>query len=307
MKKFLLILAFTLLFVPFYGQTVAVFYSSDDAQSILCAAIAKEKYPAAVITDVANLDSAGGRAAVDGLADSAYNRVVIAVDTSTLFSTGDMLGSWYDLLETVVLYQANDTLDGYVVDSVPLYLVAASDYTKPEVLWARTDMYSSKTQPLILKYLGTKYFSISTGAPTAITDSSITNSALSLTIDAEIGDYLYITAGTGIGQLRTVSDNTATVLYIGTDWTTNPTTGSTYVLKRALQSSNNYYDIYSNLYTLTYLSDLSSNVVLRNWKRLLNNDGKLNTAQNTAPGQDIDFLFNTVIPYGQIIFDYLSR
>ncbi len=63
----------------------------------------------------------------------------------------------------------------------------------------------------------------SAGAAGTMTDASKT-----WTVDAFAGYSVYITGGQGVGQYRTILSNTATVLTIAPNWTTNPNATSTY-------------------------------------------------------------------------------
>jgi len=63
---------------------------------------------------------------------------------------------------------------------------------------------------------------------TSSTNNTLTDANANYTIDELIGGTIEILEGTGQGQTRTVSDNTATVITVSTNWTTNPDTTSKY-------------------------------------------------------------------------------
>jgi len=70
------------------------------------------------------------------------------------------------------------------------------------------------------------------GTATAGSANTLTDSEASFTV---AGDHLwqqpvYIVAGTGAGQRRIISSNTATVLTLETNWDTNPSTDSVYMV-----------------------------------------------------------------------------
>ena len=71
--------------------------------------------------------------------------------------------------------------------------------------------------------------------------TTIGNSTLTLTPDAHIDQQIQITAGTGSGQTRTITDNTATTLTVGTAWSPVPDATSVF---RVLPDSNNAADIF---------------------------------------------------------------
>jgi hypothetical protein len=69
-----------------------------------------------------------------------------------------------------------------------------------------------------------------TGTAAAGAATTLTNSAKTWTTNQWTNFQVRITGGTGIGQVRTISSNTGTVLAVPT-WTTNPDATSTYVIE----------------------------------------------------------------------------
>lgn len=69
-----------------------------------------------------------------------------------------------------------------------------------------------------------------TGIATAGAASTLTDANAAWYVDQWIGYTLGIIAGTGIGQSKTVTTNTATALTVNTAWATNPDATSIYVL-----------------------------------------------------------------------------
>lgn len=69
------------------------------------------------------------------------------------------------------------------------------------------------------------------GTATAGASTTLTNSAKTWTSNQWTNYQVRITAGTGIGQVRTIASNTATVLTVGSAWTTNPDATSQYVIE----------------------------------------------------------------------------
>lgn len=70
------------------------------------------------------------------------------------------------------------------------------------------------------------------GTATAGTANTLTDSGASFTIAGYGLDWMpvYIVAGTGAGQRRLISSNTATQLTVETNWDTNPSTDSVYMV-----------------------------------------------------------------------------
>lgn len=68
------------------------------------------------------------------------------------------------------------------------------------------------------------------GIATAGAAATLTDTAQSWSVNGLVDYLVLIVAGTGQGQARTILSNTATVLTIGVNWTTNPDTTSRYVV-----------------------------------------------------------------------------
>ncbi len=71
---------------------------------------------------------------------------------------------------------------------------------------------------------------MASGTATAGGASTLTNSAKTWTVNQWTNYQVRITAGTGIGQVRTIASNTATVLTTSAAWTTTPDATSQYEL-----------------------------------------------------------------------------
>ena len=67
-----------------------------------------------------------------------------------------------------------------------------------------------------------------TGTATSGTSTSMYDTSKSWTVNAYIGSWLYINSGTGIGQARRITANTATQLTVSDAWGANPASGSGY-------------------------------------------------------------------------------
>ncbi len=72
---------------------------------------------------------------------------------------------------------------------------------------------------------------IATGTATAGAASTLTNSAKAWATNQWANYQVRITAGTGVGQVRTVASNTGTVLTVSANWSTNPDATSVYVIE----------------------------------------------------------------------------
>lgn len=97
-------------------------------------------------------------------------------------------------------------------------LIASGNATAP----TRVYMSSSKNADTFTGLSGTA----TAGGATTLTDTG-----KSWTTNEFEGLKLYVTAGTGAGQYRTVASNTATVLTVTESWTTNPDNTSQYTVE----------------------------------------------------------------------------
>jgi len=68
----------------------------------------------------------------------------------------------------------------------------------------------------------------SSGTATGGSSTTVVNSGAGFTVDAEIGNLVYITGGTGPNQVRKITDNDATTLTVSPAFTTAPASSSTY-------------------------------------------------------------------------------
>jgi hypothetical protein len=80
-------------------------------------------------------------------------------------------------------------------------------------------------------WIDSGFKSFATGTATAGAASTLTNSAKAWATNQWANSQVRITAGTGLGQIRTVASNTATVLTVSAAWTTNPDATSQYSLE----------------------------------------------------------------------------
>ena len=79
--------------------------------------------------------------------------------------------------------------------------------------------------------------SVSSGTVTAATTTTLSDSTKTWTTNAYASASVRIVSGTGVGQVRTISSNTATQLTVSTAWTTTPTTSSVYSIEGTLSGA----------------------------------------------------------------------
>ena len=135
-----------------------------------------------------------------------------------------------------------DSSSKFVILSGGIYMVssnAASTWFTTQYYDVLADVWFQKTSngTLFNAALGTDInligFSesngaIATGTATSGAAKSLTDSTLSLAVDTYANFQIRITAGTGIGQTRTILYNTATSIYVTRAWDINPSSDSVY-------------------------------------------------------------------------------
>jgi hypothetical protein len=71
---------------------------------------------------------------------------------------------------------------------------------------------------------------ISSGTATDGADKTLTDTGKTFGTNALAGCVMKLTGGTGSGQIKTIASNTATVITVDGNWTTNPSTDTTYLV-----------------------------------------------------------------------------
>jgi hypothetical protein len=93
------------------------------------------------------------------------------------------------------------------------------------------------------------------GTATAGAATTLTDSTKSFTVNGIANYQIRITAGTGIGQVRTIASNTATVITVSAAWTTNPDATSQY----AIEGNDDYLYLMGNGAVTMYRYSISAN------------------------------------------------
>ncbi len=94
-----------------------------------------------------------------------------------------------------------------------------------------------------------------TGTATGATANSLTNSSKTWTTNQWTNSQIRITAGTGVGQVRTISSNTATAITVSTNWTITPDTSSIY----AIEANDDFLYLLGNNDVAMYKYTISTN------------------------------------------------
>ena len=130
---------------------------------------------------------------------------------------------------------------------------------------ASTDQmnYPSDIKQLLRAYEITT--TVDSGTATAGGATSLTDTGKTWTVNDYVGDFLAITGGTGSGQVRRITSNTATALTVAT-WTSNPSTDSTYKIYQGRLSESpmiyagTEFDVHDGL--MTFHDDVDGVIVL---------------------------------------------
>lgn len=123
--------------------------------------------------------------------------------------------------------------------------------------------YPSDWKQLLRAYYVTT--TTTSGTATAGGNTSLTDGGKTWTVNDYVGDFLVITAGTGVNQVRRITSNTATALTVAT-WTDNPSTDSTYTIYEGrldyspLVFAGEDFDVHDGL--MTFHDDMSGVIVL---------------------------------------------
>lgn len=279
---------------------VAVVFTSDDANSVAGAAIVATRYFHTTLINIDNKTSDQSNLLISST-DSVHKFFVL-VDTITAWATNKLAGIAYD---TVVEQIYKDTLIAIMPDADWTYPRATATKNLAEVVW-ETCFPTVTTKPLVIQYLGDDIFSLKvTRSKNVNTDSTAVDSTGSLTANAFDNDWVYIYSGTGKGQYRQIYDNNTTTYFVTPDWAVRPDKTSLLRIKNNGEQNEVFYDQYASNYIYMYLTNLSDVNVFTNWGKLMDRYGNINDGNvRQTPLQDLDYLNNTVLAGGKIIFDY---
>lgn len=141
-----------------------------------------------------------------------------------------------------------------------------------------------------------------TGTATAGAASTLTNSGKAWTANQWTNYQIRITAGTGIGQVRTIASNTATVITTATAWTTNPDATSVY----AIEANEDYLYLMGNNAVTMYRYSISANT----WTVMAPTTARAGapvagmTANAVGTTGDADWALETAIQDGRYIYSF---
>ena len=99
------------------------------------------------------------------------------------------------------------------------------------------------------------YDTFASGTATAATTNTLSNSAKAWTTNQWTNYQIRITAGTGIGQVRTIASNTGTQITVSSNWTVTPNTSSQY----AIEGNDDFLYLIGNGAVTMYRYSISGN------------------------------------------------
>ena len=103
-------------------------------------------------------------------------------------------------------------------------------------------------------WMGSAYIPFATGTATSATATTLVNSAKTWTVNQWSNSQVRITSGTGAGQIRAITSNTATALTVAT-WTTTPDATSVY----SIEGNDDYLYYMGNAAVTMYRYTISAN------------------------------------------------
>lgn len=205
---------------------VTVVYNSSDSQSLLSAYMCLSLYPAATLLDTAGLDTAAITALIGTVSATSQNRIYVLVDVGTNPPSGNLVAA-----QITALTGKLSTAPGS--DTAPIEIAASSgtlnsQVLRPTLTW--NSLYPVNTPAYASVIMSRQNFwtELGTSTATAGASTSITDSAVQFAPDQLVSLWVEITDGTGVGQIRRILTNSATVITIDGTWATTPDNTSVY-------------------------------------------------------------------------------
>jgi hypothetical protein len=200
---------------------IDIFYNKSVTSQAVAAWVLRYKY-AGQEDSAGNINSITLRD-VDGLATASVDAVTYLLSAASrhrIFNlttqgtgTGQVSTAQIAYLKTKLIGKTTSALSD--TDVVSILPTGGDGRSLPEIAWRSVWCYN--TDPT---YTGTA----TSGAATSLTDTGHTK-----VVNAYAGYYIQIISGTGIGQIRTITSNSATAYTVPT-WTVNPDSTSVYVV-----------------------------------------------------------------------------
>lgn len=175
-----------------------------------------------------------------------------SVITTTGFSATITTASTYRLLTPRWYVMNGGTI---AAGSFKVYCFALNTWANLSVTGYATSITNDMRAMATPSFIDTDFKSFATGTATAGGANTLTNSAKGWATNQWANYQVRITAGTGLGQIRTISSNTATVITVSSNWTTNPDATSQY----SIEGNDDYLYFQGNSSTTFYRYSIAGN------------------------------------------------
>lgn len=212
-------------------MSVLVFFNSSDITSTVSAQIVKSKYPSAEFLDTTGLNETAIDSLISGVTAASQSKIWILADVGTNPPAGNLVAGQVTTIDSTLF-------DGLPGSDTAAIVIPAESVSAPNSTVGRTyatwqSVYPGENVAYLPFLLGrvNYWLWLASGTATAGGASTITDSAVTFPVDSLAGKYVYITDGTGAGQVREITTNSATVLTVSPAWSTTPDNTSEYIVR----------------------------------------------------------------------------
>lgn len=174
------------------------------------------------------------------------------VTVSTPFSSAITSSTTYKLLTPVWYILGAGTL---ATGSFRKYCFATNSWVSLSITGLPATVGTDGKLISTPSWIDTEINSFATGTATSGTGTTLVNSAKTWTTNQWTNSQIRITAGTGIGQIRTISSNDGTSVTVSSAWATNPDSTSQY----SIEGNDDYIYYLGNAAVTLYRYSISAN------------------------------------------------
>lgn len=228
---------------------------------------AKSRWSNTLTANGGSTTSANTTAAITGLAKNQTIRFLTGANaglettvTSVLTTPGGTSSLYFDALPNAVV-----NTDTFVVSTGRFYIwnagtMSATSFKNYDVLTGVWTSLSVTGAPATWgtdgRIVATPSYDIfASGTATSATVSTLSNSAKAWTTNQWTSYQIRITAGTGIGQVRTIASNTGVQITVSSNWTVTPDATSQY----AIEGNDDFLYLLGNGLVTMYRYSISGN------------------------------------------------
>lgn len=212
-------------------MNISVFFNSSDITSVVSAQVVKSKYPSASFLDTSGLDETAIDGLIAGITAASQSKIWILSDVGTNPPDGNLIAGQVTTINSTLF----DGLPGSDTAAIviPFTNTAAPNSTVGRTYLTWQSVYPGENVAYLPFLLGrfNYWVWIASGTASSGAASSITDTASAFPVDSLAGKYVVITDGTGVGQVRQITTNSATVLTVSPAWATAPDNTSEYIVR----------------------------------------------------------------------------